>query len=56
MRHVSVSQNFIHEQVEEGTFVTTYIPTKQMIADGLTKPLAREAFEQMVAVMGLTSS
>lgn len=56
MRHVSVSQNFIRKQVEEGTFITTYVPTKQMIADRLTKPLAREAFKQMVTAMGLTSS
>jgi hypothetical protein len=33
----------------------TYIPTLEMVADGLTKPLERIKFEEFKRMMGLVS-
>ncbi len=31
----------------------TYVPTTEMIADGMTKPLARMTFERFKGLLGL---
>ena len=39
-KHVDLADHYAREQQERGTITITYVPTKDMIADALTKPLA----------------
>ena len=44
--HMTVTLNFIHEHVENGTISLRHIGTDNNVADVLTKPLAFDKFEQ----------
>ena len=46
-------QHFIREKVSEGLIKLTFVPTKEEAADGLTKPLAGEAFVKFIQDLGL---
>ena len=39
-KHVDVQYYYIREQVTKGLIDLWYIPTEEMVANGLTKPLA----------------
>ena len=39
-KHVDLADHYAREQQEHGTITISYVPTKDMIADTLTKPLA----------------
>jgi hypothetical protein len=43
-RHMKIRQAYAKEQVDEGELEVEYMPTGQMIADILTKPLAGALF------------
>ena len=53
VKHIDTKYHFIRDQVEHGTILLQYCPTEQMVADILTKPLAREHFGQLCSAMGL---
>lgn len=53
MKHIDVKYHFIRELVEEGIIEPLRVPTKENIADILTKPLEKGTFEYLVALMGL---
>ncbi len=40
-KHISIKQHFIREKVSAGDVRLEYIPTRSMLADALTKPLAK---------------
>ena len=42
-RHIKVKYFFVKEFLDNGDFILVHCPTKQMIADILTKPLQGEA-------------
>ena len=44
--HMTVTLNFIHEHVENGTIVLRYINTDNNVADVLTKALPVESFDR----------
>ena len=52
-KHIHGRQRFISEMVEQQAIAVTYVPTNQMIADTLTKPLLRDQFEKLRSMMGL---
>ncbi len=52
-KHIDIQTHFIREKVAEGSIDLAYVPTDQMIADGLTKPLARDKFVQFRAALGI---
>jgi len=52
-KHIYGRQRFITEMVEQKVIEVAYIPTKDMIADTLTKPLPREQYERFMTMMGL---
>ena len=54
-KHIDVQHHFVRERVADGTFRVTHCPSKLNIADGLTKPLAREAFESMIDGLNLST-
>ena len=45
-KHVDLADHYAREQQERGTISISYICTFDMIADALTKPLARADFKR----------
>ena len=53
-KHIHVRERFIAHMVESGQCSVDYVPTRDMIADALTTPLAREPHERHANGMGLS--
>jgi hypothetical protein len=53
-KHVDICYHFIRDLAERGALTVDYIPTADMVADGMTKPLARVAFERFKSQIGLS--
>jgi CobQ-like glutamine amidotransferase family enzyme len=53
IKHIDIQIHFIREKVAEGFIDLAYVFTDQMIADGLTKSLARDKFVQFRAALGI---
>lgn len=51
--HIDVCHHFIQDK--KGVFNLEHIPSKEMIADILTKPLPRARFEYLRSLMGMKS-
>ena len=45
-KHIDLADHYVREQQERGTITVTHVPTKDMIADLLTKPLAFADFKR----------
>jgi histone deacetylase 1/2 len=45
-KHVNIRYHFVREHVAEGKIILTWIPTKNMLADLLTKPVAEAEFSR----------
>jgi hypothetical protein len=52
-KHWAVQLHAIRELVDDRTVRLTYCPTREMIADALTKPLGRTAFERCRDLLGV---
>jgi transposase InsO family protein len=52
-KHIDVRHHYLREQVESKTIKLDYISTDQMVADALTKPLARDRHRMLAKEMGL---
>eukprot|EP00253_Pinus_taeda_P035901 PITA_35901 len=46
-KHISIKYHFLREQVLEQKVKLEYVPSKEQVADILTKPLPRETFEYL---------
>jgi hypothetical protein len=46
-RHINIRYFYLKNKIEDGEVVLEYLPTQEMIADILTKPLQGEAFERL---------
>ena len=53
-KHVDICYYFIHDLAEKGALKVDYIPIEDMVADDITKPLARVAFKRFKNQMGLS--
>ena len=54
-KHIEVKMHFCREKQESGEIVVDYCPTEEMLADGLSKPLAGERHKKLFrSVMGST--
>ena len=52
-KHIEVKMHFCREKQESGEIVVDYCPTEEMLADGLSKPLAGERHKKLFrSVMG----
>ena len=51
-KHVQGDCHFIKEKIENGALIISYLPTKEQVADVLTKGLARSSFEHMIGKLG----
>ena len=54
-KHIDIRYHYIRETVAEGTVMLQYCPTKDMVADILTKPLGKGRFEILRGKLGLSS-
>ena len=52
-KHVDVQLHFIRDHIEKGTIKVEYCPTEDMLADIMTKGLARERHAQLMGMMGM---
>ena len=54
-KYIDVQYHFIRKCVEMGKVKLVYCPTEEIVADVLTKPLARDRHWDLVGKMGLQS-
>jgi len=52
-KHIDVQHHFARDRVLAGDVVFTFCPSKQMVADALTKRVSREVFEFCCSNMGI---
>ena len=52
-KHIEVQHYFVREKVARGAIILEYCPTQEMLADVLTKALARERHEGLTTKMGI---
>ena len=52
-KHIAIRGNFMKSQVDAKTVKVAYCSTHDMIADILTKPLKRQAFERLRKALGI---
>jgi hypothetical protein len=55
-KHIDVRHHFIREHITDGSFTTIWIPTNDMTADILTKPLLSTLFIRHRENLGLVAS
>ncbi len=54
-KHIDICYHFTHDLAEKGRLDVSFIPTIEMAADGMTKPLGRVAFERFKSMLGLVA-
>ena len=52
-KHIDVQHHFIREKWESGEISLKYCPTEDMVADVLTKALAKDRHQRLAKEMGL---
>jgi hypothetical protein len=52
-KHIDIQHHFIREKVEDGTIKLEYCPTKQMVADVLTKAVNKDKHQWCTKAMGV---
>ena len=52
-KHIDIQHHFIWEKIESNEIEVSYMPTDDMIADALTKPLAHAKFVKFANAIGL---
>ncbi|KAK0603909.1 hypothetical protein LWI29_010028 [Acer saccharum] len=55
MKHVAIDFHFIRDQVQSGSLRVTHVSSKDQLADALTKPLPRAAFQNLKCKIGLSN-
>ena len=53
-KHIDITFHYVREARENGQVTLHYVPTSEMVADMLTKPLGRIKFEKLRRLSGLT--
>src|SRR6185312_2816204 len=53
LRHVNIHDHWIRQETEKGTISVNYVPTREMVADGLTKALSSQPFKVFIDRLGL---
>jgi hypothetical protein len=53
LKHVDILHHWLREQVQAKKITVSWVPTNQMVADGLTKALPRQKQQNFVNQLGL---
>jgi ribonuclease HI len=54
-KHIDIKYHFTREQVNQGNVVLEYLPTNDMVADALTKPMSRKKIEDFARAVNMCS-
>jgi hypothetical protein len=54
-KHIDIQYHHVRDLEEKGRINVSYIPTVDMVADGMTKPLQRIAFNRFRDLLGITT-
>ena len=54
-KHIDICYHFIRDLAEKGKLDIAYVPTADMAADGMTKPLGKVAFERFKWQLGVVT-
>ena len=54
-KHIAIKYHFVRDQVGKGTVKLKYCPTKEMVADMLTKGLPKNQFVKLRLMAGVTA-
>ncbi len=52
-KHIPIKYHKTRELVGDGTVTFKWVPTSEMLADGLTKSLGASKFKEFVSMLGL---
>ena len=52
-KYIHVAYHYVMELQKYGKISLDYVPTDEMIADGLTKPLAKQKFKRFLELMNM---
>jgi hypothetical protein len=52
-KHINIQHHFVCERVESRDVIFTHLSTQEMLADALTKPLARLQFQYLIKKLGV---
>lgn len=52
-KHINVVYHFARDYVEKGLVIVNYVPSADVVADGLTKPFGRMKHEQFMKLLGV---
>ena len=55
-KHIDVCYHYIRDLAEKRKLEVKYTPTDEMPADGMTKPLGRQAFGKFRSQLGVTTN
>ena len=55
-KHIPIKFHYLREHATNKNIKLEYIPTKEQVVDIFTKPLNKEAFEQLRQKLGVISS
>ena len=53
-KHIDIQYHHIRDLETQKRIAVSYIPTTDIVADGMTKPLDRIAFQRFKDLMGMT--
>ena len=53
-KHIDISYHYVRDLYENKRIDVKYVPTDQMAADGLSKPLPKQLFKNFMRQIGMT--
>lgn len=53
-KHIDVQHHYVRELVNEGELTIKWVPSSEMLADGMTKALPTETFRKHRAMLGMS--
>ena len=53
-KHIDVQHHYVRELVNEGELTIKWVPSSEMLADGMTKALPTETFRRHWAMLGMS--
>ena len=54
-KHIDIQYHHVRDLEEKGHIEVSYIPTADMVADGMTKPLGRTLFNRFKELLGMSA-